>query len=245
MSRRPLLLLVALLAWATSACHVSITAGIDLARDGSGRVTAGLGLDADALREIGDPAAALRVDDLRQAGWEVKGPRKEDDGLTWVRASRSFSGADEANTFLAQLSGPEGPFRDLRLTRSRSLLRSTTRLTGTVDLSAGLAAFADPDLAARVGDTLPLDLDRLREELGPDADQELQVGFEADLPGDVRANAPQEGGRAVWQPALGQQVQIEASSEAVGLVPLVPVVACLLLVVVVGAAYLVWRRRRA
>lgn len=213
--------------------------------EGKGTVRAAVGLDDDAVSRFGDLAGELRVDDLRQAGWEVEGPRKEDDGLTWVRASRSFSGADEANTFLAQLSGPEGPFRDLRLARSRSLLRSTTRLTGTVDLSAGLAAFADPDLAARVGDTLPLDLDRLRAELGPDADQELQVAFEADLPGDVRANAPQEGGRAVWQPSLGQELPIEASSEALALVPLVPVAAAVLLVVVLGAGFLVWRRRRA
>ncbi|HEV3400609.1 MAG TPA: hypothetical protein VG078_02215 [Acidimicrobiales bacterium] len=160
-----------------------------------------------------------------------------------MRASRSFSGADEANAVLSQLSGPDGPFRDVRLTHSRSLLRTTTRLTGVVDLAAGAAAFADPDLSGRVGDTLPLDLNRLRDELGADADQELQVALEADLPGSVRANAPQEGGRAVWRPALGQQVPVEASSEAVALVPLVPVVAGLLLLVVVGAAFLVWRRR--
>jgi hypothetical protein len=202
-------------------------------------------LDDDAVSRFGDLAGELRVDDLRQAGWQVEGPRKEDDGLTWVRASRSFSGADEANAVLSQLSGPDGPFRDLRLTHSRSLLRTTTRLTGVVDLGAGAAAFGDADLAGRVGDTLPLDLNRLRNELGADADEELQVAFEADLPGSVRANAPQEGGRAVWRPALGQQVPVEASSEALALVPLVPVVAGLLLLAVVGAAFLVWRRRRA
>ena len=213
--------------------------------DGKGTVRASLGLDDDAVSRFGDLAGELRVDDLRQAGWEVQGPRKEDDGLTWVRASRSFSRAEEANAALGQLSGPEGPFRDLRLTRSRSLLRSSTRLTGVVDLAAGLAAFADPDFAAWVGDTLPLDVNRLRDELGADADEELQVAFEARLPGDVRANAPQEGGRAVWRPGLGQQVRIEASSEALALVPLVPVLAGALLLVVLSAAFLVWRRRRA
>jgi hypothetical protein len=228
----------------SAGCRVTVTAGIDVGSDGKGTVRAAVGLDDDAVSRFGDLAGELRVDDLRQAGWEVEGPRKEDDGLTWVRASRSFSDADEANTVLAQLSGPDGPFRDLRLTHSRSLLRTTTRLTGVVDLAAGAAAFADPDLAARVGDTLPLDLTRLREELGPDADQELQVAFEADLAGDVRANAPDEGGRAVWRPALGQQLQVEASSEAVALLPLVPVVAGLLLLVLVGGTFLLWRRRR-
>jgi hypothetical protein len=241
----PLLAAFAALLLALSGCRATVTAGLDVDSEGKGTVRAALTLDDDAVRMFGDLAGELRVDDLRQAGWEVEGPRKEDDGLTWVRASRAFSGAEEANTFLAQLSGPEGPFRDLRLTRSRSLLRSTTRLTGVVDLAAGLAAFADSDLAARVGDTLPLDVDRLRQELGPDADQELQVAFEARLPGDVRANAPTEGDRAVWRPALGQQLRIEASSDAVALVPLVPVLAALLLFVVVGAAFLVWRRRRA
>ena len=173
------------------------------------------------------------------------GPRKEDDGLTWVRASRSFSGADEANAVLAQLSGPDGPLRDLRLSHSRSVLRTTTRLTGVVDLAGGLAAFADADLVARVGETLPLDVERLRDELGPDADEELQVAFEARLPGSVRSGGEQVGDRVVWRPTLGQQLLIEASSEAVALVPLVPVVAGMLLLIVLGASFLVWRRRRA
>lgn len=213
--------------------------------DGRGTVRASVALDDDAVRMFGDLARELRVDDLRQAGWDVEGPEKEDDGLTWVRASRSFDGADEANTFLGQLSGPGGPFRDLRLTRSRSLLRSTTRLTGTVDLGAGLSGFADSDFAARVGETLPLEVSRLRAELGPDADQKLRVAFEARLPGDAEANGRQEGGRAVWQPPLGEQLRIEASSEALALVPLLPVAAGALLLIVLAAAFAVWRRRRA
>jgi hypothetical protein len=227
-----------------SGCRARVTAGIDVGSDGRGTVRAAIGLDDDAVRMFGDVAGQLRVDDLRQAGWDVEGPKKEDDGLTWVRASRSFDGAEEANTFLGQLSGPGGPFRDLRLTRSRSLLRSTTRLTGAVDLGAGLSAFADSDFAALVGDTLPLDVTRLRTELGPDADQKVQVAFEARLPGDVEGSGRREGGRAVWQPALGEQLQIEASSEALALVPLVPVAAGIFLLIVAVAAFGVWRRRR-
>ena len=101
MSRRLLPLLVVLLGWATTACHVSIAAGVDVARDGSGRVSAGVGLDADAVKEIGDPATALRVDDLRRAGWQVEGPRREDDGLTWVRASKPFADPEQAMASMA------------------------------------------------------------------------------------------------------------------------------------------------
>ena len=226
-------------------CRATLTAGLDVGSDGHGTVRAAIGLDDEAVRTFGDLRAELRVDDLRQAGWEVEGPEKEDDGLTWVRASRPFSDAEGANQALAQLSGPGGPLRDLRLTRSRSLLRTRTQLSGVVDLSGGIAGFSDPELAAKVGDTLPLDLDRLRRELGPDADQELQVSFSTRLPGSIRSNASaQEDGRAVWQPALGQQLRIEASAEGLALVPLVPAVAVLLLLMVTGA-FLIVRRRRA
>ena len=65
---RRLLVLVALLAWLASACQVDLAAGIEVNRDGSGRVSAGVGLDAEALKEVGDVASAFRVDDLRRPG---------------------------------------------------------------------------------------------------------------------------------------------------------------------------------
>src|ERR671932_119734 len=160
MPRRLLVLLVALLAWTATACHVSIAAGVNVARDGSGGVPAGLGLDAYALKEVGDPATALRVDDLRQAGWQVDGPRKEGDGLTWVRASKPFARPDQAAAVMAELSGPDGPFREFRLVRTKSLLRSKTTFTGTLDLANGLAGLSDPDLTAALGDVdLGLDVE--------------------------------------------------------------------------------------
>ena len=124
MPRRRLVLLVALLAWATSACQVVLTTGVDVTRDGTGRVTAGLGLDADAVKEVGDVATALRLDDVRQAGWQVEGPRKEGDGLTWVRASKPFADPDQLPAILAELNGADGPFRDFRVVRTCLLYTS-------------------------------------------------------------------------------------------------------------------------
>jgi len=228
-----------------SGCRATVTTQVDVGADGHGTVRAAVGLDDEALQKVGDVAAELRVDDLRQVGWTVEGPRKADDGLTWVRASWAFDDAEQANRALAQLSGPEGPFRDLELVRTSSLLRSTTRLAGTVDLSRGLGGFADADLAARVGDTLPLDVARLRAELGPEADRVLQVRFEASLPGSPETNAPtRSGGRAVWAPALGQQLRIDASSDHLRLVPLVPAVVAAVLLLAVLCGLLIVRRRR-
>src|SRR5205085_609361 len=84
-------------------CQVTLTAGVDLGADGSGTVHAGIGFDDEAVGEIGDLGAALRTDDMRAAGWDVVGPAKEDDGLTWVRAAKGFDDPDEAAAGAAEV----------------------------------------------------------------------------------------------------------------------------------------------
>ena len=244
MPRRLLPLLVALLAWAGSACQVTLAAGVDVARNGTGRVTAGLGLDAEALKEVGDLATALRLDDVRQAGWEVDAPRREDDGLTWIRASKPFSDPDQVPAILVELNGPTGPFRDFRVVRTKSLTRARTTFTGTLDLSGGLAGLSDPELAAAMGDVpLALDVDGLRGRFGDKVVDTVKVRVTAGLPGEVDTDAPaSDGGRALWTPELGQIVQLQASSEALKINPVIPVAAGGLLVLVVGLVVLARRR---
>lgn len=244
---RRLLVVVALVAWMATACQATMEAGVDVGRDGRGHVTAGLGLDADAVKEVGDLRTALRVDDLRSAGWDVQGPRKEDDGLTWVRVSKPFADPADAAATMAELSGPDGPFRDFRIVRTKSLLRSRTTFTGTVDLSGGLPGLSDPDLTAKLGDfDLGLDLDGLRRRFGDDLAKSVHVEVAAGLPGKVTTNAPHhQGDRAVWTPELGQTVDLQATSSAFRIDPAVPATAGGAVVVVVGGGLLVRRRRRA
>ncbi|MDQ6927384.1 MAG: hypothetical protein M3159_01825, partial [Actinomycetota bacterium] len=117
------LILVLLVA---TACQVTVGAEVDAKADGTGVVRAAVALDAQAAQGAPDLGAQLRVDDLRQAGWTVRGPTKESDGLTWVRASKPFSTPARATAILGELTGPQGPFRTLTLTQSRSLLKSRT-----------------------------------------------------------------------------------------------------------------------
>lgn len=233
------------LALVTTGCQVTLTAGIDLEADGKGTVRAGVGFDDEALREVGDLGAGLRADDLRQAGWDVTGPAKEDDGLTWLRASKGFDNPDEAVRVAAQLAGPDGPFRDLRVTRERSLLRTETSFSGVVDLSEGLAGLSDAELQAALGDfDLGLDLESLRRRFGDALGDRVRVEVTTRLPGKVTANTPTfDGGRAVWTAALGERVDLVATGRLTRLASLV-YGAVALLVAVAGLTVVVLRTRK-
>lgn len=201
---------------AATGCHVTIEARVDVGADGTGVVRAGVGLDQEAIRQAGDLTGQVRADDLRQAGWDVTGPRQESDGLTWIRVSQRFSDPDEATELVAQLSGPEGLFRDFRISRSRSLLRTRTEFTGVLDASNGLTALSDPDLEARVGEGgLGLGIDALRQQFGPDLGRVVSVDVVVRLPGDVEANTPPGSpGRAHWRIAPGERLELRANGDA-------------------------------
>lgn len=193
-------------------CQATLTAGVRADRDGRGVVSAGLGLDDAALRELGDPATELRLDDLRRAGWTVESPRREDDALTWVRVEKPFATPEQMSAVAAELSGPDGPFRNFRLTRSRSFLKTTMTFTGVVDLTSGLGGLSDPDLQSRLGDA-PL----------PFAPESVRVRVDVQLPGRSQT----------WAPAVGERADLSLRSETWNLVPLVPAV---LAVILLGAA---------
>ncbi|HVF13169.1 MAG TPA: hypothetical protein VM942_01150 [Acidimicrobiales bacterium] len=216
------------MAFVLSGCQVTLSAGIDMGTDGSGTVRAGVGFDDEALREVGDLGALFRADDLRQAGWEVVGPTKEDDGLTWLRASKGFDDPDEAVQVAAQLSGSAGPFRDFRVTHEGSLLRTRTSFTGVVDLSAGLVGLSDAELQAALGDfDLGLDVEGLRRRFGDTLGDRVRVQVSTRLPGKVEATSTGggppviDGGRAVWTPPMGERIELVAEGQQTRLATLV------------------------
>lgn len=164
-------------------CQVQVATTVEVKADGSGTVTQAVGFDAAALARVGDLSQQVAATDLEAAGWTVDDPVTEGD-TTWVRAHHAFADADEANAVLGQLSGPDGPYRDLAVTRTSGLLSTTTQLTGTMDLSAGIAMFGDPQLTATLGgDPSGGLVARIEAEEGRPADQMVDVSLRVDLPG--------------------------------------------------------------
>ena len=142
--------LVALVVVVAAGCRVQIETKVDVGLDGKGTITQGIGFDDAALKRVGDPAQALRADDLVQAGWEVDAASKEGD-LTWIRVHQSFDTPEEGTALLAQLSGPDGPYRDMLINRSDGFFSTSVNVSGQIDTTAGLAMFGDQQLATALG----------------------------------------------------------------------------------------------
>jgi hypothetical protein len=131
-------------------CRVQLSTNVEVDYAGRGTVTQAIGFDEAALARVGDLDQALAADDLRSAGWEVD-PASEEGEFTWVRVHHAFATPAEGTALLAQLSGPDGPFRDLLIATNDGLLSRNVLVTGQIDTTAGLAMFGDAQLAAALG----------------------------------------------------------------------------------------------
>ena len=191
-------------------CRVQTAVEVDVRSDGSGQVRATLTLDRAAAAQVPDVARHRRVDDLEAAGWRVEEPKTTEGGGVELRATKGFSSPDAATRVVDELAGANGPFRQFRLSHRRSLLKTRTAFSGTVDLSAGLEGFSDPALRERLGGPL-VDGATLEHQLGRPLGEVFTFRVRADLPGNAQTNAV--GGGEVWEPKLGETLILEATAE--------------------------------
>lgn len=219
-----------------SACELRADVRIEAQPDGTGVVTVATGFDDEALARLGDPASRLRLDDLRQAGWAVSGPERRDDGFTWVQASKAFASVEEARLVVVEAVGDSAMVRDLDLVHSETDKADLYRMTGAVDLSRGLDAFADPGLAdALGGDPFGGLLARVEAEEGRSVAEMVDVRVVASVGDQVQVLAPELGGPAQQIDVTKQVAKPTSVVVWIGLGTLV--------VAVLGAVLLVARRR--
>jgi hypothetical protein len=122
---------------------------VDVSAAGRGTVSVTLDLDRSAAEAVGH----LQLSDLEQAGWRISGPGPTPGGGLTVTASKPFQSPAEAEQIIAEISGSNGPFHDLHVSRRQSLLGSRTTITarGTVDLTCDVQCFTDPALQQQLG----------------------------------------------------------------------------------------------
>lgn len=200
LGRRLLVLFAALAAVLVSACQVRTEVAIDVEEDGSGTVTVTARLDAEAAGRLGDPATALRTDDLVAAGWRVEDPASSDDGALTLRAMRDFGSPDQLAMVLDEVGGVDGVFRDAELSIDDGFASTAYDFSSSVELSGDLEQFGDAFLTSSLGG---LALARTPEELaaeGSDDPATATLDVVVSLPGGTPdTNGEVRDAAAVWQ----------------------------------------------
>jgi hypothetical protein len=172
------LLLVVVLA----GCKVDAQVEVSMHADGSGEVKVTLTADQELVADEPNLASELRLDDVTNAGWTVDGPTATPEGGLQVVLTHPFDTPAEANAVLATLSGPDGPFRTLKVAQERSGARITSTLAGNIHVGPDLSVFADASVAAALGGA-PLEQLLAEKQLTPS--QVLAITLRASLPGEV------------------------------------------------------------
>ena len=142
------LLLVAALAVLAAACRVDAAVEVEVDDDGAGTVTVVLVADADAVVRVPELAGALRLDDVRDAGWAVDGPVSRADGGAQIRAVKSFESASQLPVILAELAGEGVIFSDVVLEQTRSFAETSYGFSAVIDPTPSVETFSDGALAA-------------------------------------------------------------------------------------------------
>ncbi len=187
-----------------ASCRTDAVVNVVVDDSGSGTVTLAVTLDDEVITRLGDPATALELDDVRQAGWTVMGPTAVVGGTT-VSASKPFANPQEFAAVMAELGGDTGVLRDFVYRRDRSFGQTTYRIEGTIDLSGGIESFGDDALATALGSPVGWSTAELEAELGGPANEAFSLTVRADLPGDLSASgATVDNGVASWSPQLGE-----------------------------------------
>lgn len=191
--------LAVLAAVVLAGCRTDARVGVDVRADGSGTVTVSVVLDAEAARQLGDPAKGLALDDLATVGWTVADPATDGGGLR-LSARRAFSSPAQLPAVLAEVGGADGVFRAVSLRITDDTFGTTYAFRARVELTGDPAQFSDPELTTALGGFA---LGRTPEELtalGADRPGAATLVVSVRLPGDAPStNGRVRDGRAEWR----------------------------------------------
>jgi hypothetical protein len=165
-----------------TSCQATAAVDLQIEPNGQGTLSVVVTADQDLVAAAPGLAESLSLSDAQAAGWQVSPVAPDAQGRLQVRVWHDFDTPDEANLLLGQLSGTEGPFRGLKITRDRDGGRSTWTLDGTLELVNGLSSLADAGLI-QLAQAAPFQQDLAAS--GMTLDQAFLVTFRVTMPGTI------------------------------------------------------------
>ena len=194
----PALVLLAALVLAAG-CRVDVVVDIDVAHDGTGKVTVEAIFDEDVLRWVPDLGDLIVADGL--VGWDVRQLTEPTSAVERLRvvASKRFSSPAELAEVLAEIDQPAdggaGLFRSATFVGSRDGARVLYDLTVTVGLDRPVSGLVNPATAdALEGELFGLPIAEIEERAGAPLDEVVTLV--------VRATVPEGAGRLPAEGAM-------------------------------------------
>ncbi|MGB2758012.1 MAG: hypothetical protein WBD02_10175 [Acidimicrobiia bacterium] len=122
-----------------AACNVRVHATIRVNADGTGHVRALVELDRQATtlakRDGGSLDGAVRLDDLKRAGWTI-GPWRERDGSASITVERDTKSPGDTQAAIEDLGGgTDGVLSDVSVKVDAGSLSTDTKVSYSVDLT--------------------------------------------------------------------------------------------------------------
>jgi hypothetical protein len=236
--RRLIVVLVALVVL-LAGCKVDTAVTVDMHNDGSGVVTVRATLDADAVSAAeaggGKLEERVRLADLAAAGWKVGPWVRSDAGTAQIRLSKRFASPEQVAPIIAEVSGPNGPLRDVKARRERGVASTEYDVTGAVDLAAvGTGLAADQDLVNSLAKQ-QVDVNVIDQALLTELRNAVSVSVVVALP---------DGSRTTVHGVSGQRRPIAASTSILNTRRLVLLALAVIFVILAIVVLLIGRRRR-
>ena len=206
---------LAALALPLCACQATVRVGVAPKSNGSGDLSVAVVLDRQAAAALGDLTTAIPTADLEKAGWVIDKPVTNPGGGASETAHHPFRTVAEANALLATIAGggAKVPFA-VTLSHRSATLASHVAVTGAVDVSGGVDAFADDKLRQALGSpSLAAALDQAKQSGA--AVPQITAELAATMPGHPThvAGGKVRGDTVTWDVPLGQRMTIGATSQ--------------------------------
>ncbi|OUV78671.1 MAG: hypothetical protein CBC90_00995 [Acidimicrobiaceae bacterium TMED130] len=190
-------------------CTIQLRVKIDVAEDGSGQISAGVGLDQEARNQpvFQNIEEILQTNDLPGSGWIFENTGLGPDGREWFEAKKPFANPEDLQLLLNELTSSPKAFGDWEIISQVTKKNRDYAISGVVDLTDGFELFTDEALDGLLEEPpLGIPIATLEESLGSPIEDAVTL--------QVVINLPDQNNEEIINIPLGEQRVIEVTGNS-------------------------------